>query len=265
MKTIKIDLPRSLEYIEIDTMADLHNGDKLCDFTQVRARIKEAKENPNRYLILNGDLMNNAIRSGVSDIYDEELSPMESLKRCDAMFGEVADKILSITTGNHEFRTYKTDGIDISYLMAKQLGLHDRYAIEGIFLFLRLGELSIKHKESNGSGKKRQACYTIYHTHGTGGGKRAGGKANRVEDMQSIIDADIYIHSHTHLPLAFKKNYFRADARNNAIAEVSKLFVNTAATLKYGGYGQAMGFTPSNTENPLIILRGNIKEMKAIV
>lgn len=259
-----IKLPRDLKYIEIDVMADLHNGDKACDYTEVLRRVKEAESNPNRYLILNGDLINNAVRNGISDIYAEELSPMEQLKRIEATFAPAKDKILSITTGNHENRSYKDDGLDVTYLAAQQLGLTHLYAMEGCLIFLSIGELARGLKETGGT-NVRQIAYSIYHTHGSGGGKRVGGKANRVEDMAGIIDVDIYIHSHTHLPLIFKKNYFRVDTRNKSIQEVPKLFVNTAAVLEYGGYGQSMGFTPANKDNPIIILDGAKKVFKALL
>ena len=32
-------------------------------------------------------------------------------------------------------------------------------------------------------------------------------KAIRLADMASIVDADIYIHSHTHLPMIMKQAY----------------------------------------------------------
>ena len=48
----------------------------------------------------------------------------------------------------------------------------------------------------------RQMCYTIYTTHGRGGGRKEGAKAIRLADMASIVDADIYIHSH-----AFTNDY----------------------------------------------------------
>jgi hypothetical protein len=44
---------------------------------------------------------------------------------------------------------------------------------------------------------------------------------------------------------------------------VDKLFVNTAASLDYGGYGDAMGFKPASKQSPVIYLSGTHREMKA--
>lgn len=130
-------------------------------------------------------------------------------------------------------------------------------------LFIRFGEVPDGKKESKGSGKVRKLCYTIYSLHGSGGGRKAGAKAIRLEDMANIVDTDIYIHSHTHLPMIMKQGFYRIDLRNSAVAPVDKLFVNTAANLNYGGYGEAGEFKPSSKDTPVIYLSGKRKDFKA--
>ena len=70
------------------------------------------------------------------------------------------------------------------------------------------------------------------------------------------VDADIYIHAHTHLPLVFKEAFFRVSGSNSSVALVDKLFVNTAASLNYGGYGDKQGFKPASKSSPIIYLDG---------
>lgn len=99
--------------------------------------------------------------------------------------------------------------------------------------------------------------------HGSGGGRKEGAKAIRLADMASIIDVDIYIHSHTHLGMIMKQGFHRIDVRNNAVALVDKLFVNTASNLNYGGYGEAGEFKPSSKDTPVIYLNGTRKDFQA--
>ena len=40
--------------------------------------------------------------------------------------------------------------------------------------------------------------------HGYGGGRKDGGKINRLEDMTNVIIADLYLMSHTHKPISTK-------------------------------------------------------------
>lgn len=263
MKTIKIELSRDLKGIEIVPFADLHIGDSLCDMDLIKEKIEYVKNNEHVYCLLNGDILNNTIKNSVGDIYSEKLKPMDQLARACILFEEIADKILCVTYGNHEARTWKWDGVDLTHLFCKQLGIEDRYCKESALVFLRFGSVSRNAKESNGSGKVRMVSYTLFVTHGSGGGRKEGAKAIRLADMNSIVDADIYVHSHTHLPMVMKQQFHRTDLRNSTVALVPKLFVNTAAFLNYGGYGEAAEFKPASKESPHIFLSGKAKKFSA--
>ena len=188
---------------------------------------------------------------------------MEQVRKAVGLFSPIKEKILCITHGNHENRTYKKEGINLSALMAAQLGLEDKYTSTSAVMFIRFGAESRNRKEHNGSGLVRKVCYTIYALHGSGGGRKEGAKAIRLADMASIIDCDCYIHSHTHLPMIMKQAYHRIDDKNSVVSLVDKLFVNTAANLNYGGYGEAGEFKPSSKETPVIYMSGTRKEMWA--
>ena len=256
MKVIKIDLPREFSSLELHTFADEHIGDEHSDIKRVLSRVEYIKNTPNAYCILNGDLIDNATKTSIGDTYTQVFNPMEQLSKAVQIFEPIKDKILCITHGNHENRTYKKEGINLSCLMAKQLGLYDRYTPTSATIFIRFGN-------GHGSTRNRKVCYTLYVLHGGGGGRKEGAKAIRLADMASIIDTDIYIHSHTHLPMVMKQAFHRIDTANSAVALVDKLFVNTAANLKYGGYGEAGEFKPSSTDTPVIYLSGTKKYFEA--
>ena len=263
MKIIKNDLPRELASVELHIFADEHLGDMCCDVKRLIQRIEYVKNTPSAYCILNGDIIDNATRTSLGDVYTQDLNPMNQLQRAVEIFEPIKDKILCITHGNHENRTYKNEGINLSALLAKQLGLAERYTPTSAVLFIRFGEYSNSKKETNGSGKVRKLCYTGYVLHGSGGGRKEGGKINRLADMASIIDTDFYIHSHTHLPIIMKQAFFRIDPRNNTVGIVDKLFVNTASNLNYGGYGEFGEFKPNSKETPVIYLNGRKKSYEA--
>jgi predicted phosphodiesterase len=263
MKVIRADLPREIEVLELHTFADEHIGDEHSDLKRLLSRIEYVKNTPNAYCILNGDIIDNATKTSIGDTYTQVFNPMEQLAKAVEIFEPIKDKILCITHGNHENRTYKKEGINLSFLLAKQLRLDDRYTPTSAVIFIRVGESSNGLKETNGSGKRRQICYTGYVLHGSGGGRKEGAKAIRLADMASIIDCDFYIHSHTHLPMIIKQAFHRIDERNSKVALVNKLFVNTAANLDYGGYGEAGEFKPSSKDTPVIYMRGSKKEMWA--
>lgn len=258
MKPIKINLSKDIELLELHTFADEHLGDPHSDVERLMKRIDYIKNTPNAYCILNGDIIDNATKTSIGDIYSNALKPMEQLSRAVELFGPIKDKIFAITNGNHENRTYRKEGIDISEFIATQLGIADRYTPTSALLFLRFGTPKENHADP-----KRKMCYTVYVLHGSGGGRKEGAKAIRLADMASIVDADIYIHSHTHLPMIMKQGFYRVDRSNSTATMVDKLFVNTAANLGYGGYGEAGEFKPSSKDTPVIYLSGTEKSALA--
>lgn len=256
MKAIRCDLPFA-EQIEIHPMADLHLGDNNADYKLIMERIDYIKNTENAYCILDGDLMDCAIASSIGDTYGANLQPMEQLKWCVKIFDPIKDKILAVLPGNHENRIYKSDGLDLTELMCTQLGIPEKYSPTTALLFIRFGK-----GRSHGR-KNAKQLYTAYVTHGSGGGRKEGGKVNRLADLASIVDSDIYIHAHTHLPLIFKEGFYRVSGSNSSVAMVDKLFVNTAASLNYGGYGDRQGYKPASKRSPVIYLDGLKHDMWA--
>lgn len=254
MNSIKIDLPKKFAKVEIHTIADLHMGDIHCDYKEIHRQIDTIRDTPNAYCILNGDLMNNATKTSISDSYAEQLTPMQQINQAVEMLRPIKDKILSIQSGNHEKRTYRKEGIDLTEVVARELFILDKYSHAGNLIFVRFGWNETR---------KRKQWYSIYANHGAGGGRKEGAKAIRLADMASIVDADIYIHSHTHLPMIMKQGFYRVDNSNSKVKHVTKLFVNTSSALVYGGYGEEYEFKPNSTDTPIIYLDGTKKRADA--
>ena len=255
MKAIKCNLPYE-ESIEVHPMADMHIGDSMSDYKLIMERIEHVKNTPNAYCILDGDLMDTAVCSSIGDTYGANLQPMEQLRQCVKIFEPIKDKILAVLPGNHENRVYKSDGLDITEVMCSQLGIPEKYSPTTALLFVRFGKNPARTPH-------RPLLYTMYVTHGSGGGRKEGGKVNRLADLASIVDADIYIHAHTHLPLIFKESFYRTCSSNSSVALVDKLFVNTSAALNYGGYGDKAGFKPASKAAPVVYLDGTKHDMWA--
>lgn len=257
MRAIKVDLPSELGEIEIILFADWHYADPHSNHERIMRDIEYVKTHDNCYAIINGDILNCAIKTSVSDTYAETLTPMEELRICVELFAPIKHKIICIVPGNHELRHYKTNGIDLTELMCRQLGIQDRYSPTTAYLFIRFGR-------DGGTGRHgRKVLYTVYVSHGSGGGRKEGGKVQRLVDLSTICDADIYVCGHTHLPAMLKDNFARPSCANSSISYGTRLYVNTSAKLEYGGYGELFGFKPSCMDSPIIHLSGTHKEMRA--
>lgn len=258
MKVVKKTLG-DFEQIELHVFADEHIGDALCDMDRLKKRIDYVKNTPNAFCLLNGDILDTATKLSIGDVETRELNIMEQIQRGIDLFEPIKDKILCITAGNHELRTYNKEGIDITRLVAMQLGLGNCYSSGSVLLFLSVGLMTRRAS----AGKK--VPYIIYITHGSGGGRKEGAKAIRLADMALTVDADIYIHSHTHLPMSIRESFHRTDQSNKSVKKVSHLFVNTGANLDFGGYAEQQEYKPNDKATPVIYLSGRKKEFRALL
>lgn len=261
MKVVNFDASTDLDEIIIYPIGDVHIGDAGFSQTEFVKVINIVKDTPNAYAILNGDIINNATRSGISDIYGEQMSPMLQISTALELLYPIKDKIISATAGNHELRSHNDDGIDLTQFLCANLGIQQRYNPDGVFVFLTTGKT-----EGKNSKKTNRQVYGIYHTHGSGGGKKAGSTANQMEDLLGIVDADILIRGHSHKPMAFPVGYYRANYSNRKISEVTKYLVTTTAFLHYGGYGERKGYRPPAIAIPEIHLKAHVhKKIKVII
>ena len=109
MQVIRVELPDSLKTIGVIPIGDTHIGEEQADIQAVKDVIKYVLENDNRYAILNGDLMNIALKSSKSDVYSDTMKPSQQLEYTARLFQPLADngRILAIGTGNHEDRVLR--------------------------------------------------------------------------------------------------------------------------------------------------------------
>lgn len=256
MKIIRINLNKERNEIvgdiKIIALADIHHGDKLSKEKEVLKVINQIKFEPNTYTILNGDLANVALKTSKSDVYGDTLTPMQQLIELSNMLKEIKDKILVISPGNHEDRIAKDTSIDITRLLARELDIEDRYADGMWYLFLSFGNCK----------RGRPIQYEITGEHSNVGGRKPGAKINRLQDMSLIVEADLFILSHGHTPIAFKDITYLPDEQHKTLTEKEHHYLMTNSFVGYGGYAEKMGLPPSNTGMTEATLDSKIKKIK---
>lgn len=249
MLVVKKTLGKEVDKIKIVIIQDYHIGDPLSDRKKIEEDIKEVRDNKNTYAVVNGDIFNWASKTSVSDVYTEVYSPMDELNEVIELLKPIKDKILTIQTGNHERRAYKSEGIDLMRIVAQALRLESVYSNASTLLWIRLGN----------DKRNKRVCYKLYITHGARSGRKEGSKMQACIDMESIIDADVYIMGHTHLTFACKLGHFRTNDGNSSVSKVDVLFLSSGAKLKYGGYGEIAGFRPLSEATAYCFLDGKTR------
>lgn len=259
MKTVVHSLSKDFETINIYVLADAHIGSPNCNYKQIKKLIDTVASEPNNFLILNGDLIDNAIIGGKSDVYTQQMTPTEQVEVAVKLLEPVKDKILCSVQGNHEARSYKTVGVDLSKLIMIELfgvqRAEELYTDKTMLLFVEFGR--------NYGRDNRKTIYSLYITHGFGGGSTVGSKANRLEKMSNLANADVFIHSHTHLPLVFKQAVSNIDYRNKKLNTKVALFVNTNAFLSGGSYAEVWLLKTPSIDFPHITLSGFERDVQA--
>ena len=254
---ITYEFSRDWDKLEIYPLNDLHIGDAKTDVVLFQHFKKFILDQENRFIILNGDLMNNAIKSSVSNVYKETLSPHEQKKWLIRELKPLSHRILAITSGNHENRTKKEADVDLMEDIAMALNLENVYSDECVFVKVSFGRLKVNQKMST---------YVIHAIHGAGGGKMIGSALNNLESYgMSYEGIDIFLMGHVHGRVATRSNKIIIDPRNNVIYEKEILYVVASAWQDFGGYAMKNMLRPRCKGKTPISLYGREKKFEVII
>lgn len=242
------------EDITIIPIADVHLGARECMEQEFIGFIDSIKDKPNVYLVLGGDLINNATRSSVSNIFEEVMRPADQKKEMAKILAPVADKILAAVSGNHERRSGKDADDDPAYDIMCKIDREDIYRENMAFVKMQFG-----NTKADG---EYNPTYTVVVTHGAGGGALTSGAVLKGERMGYAIDGmDALIMGHTHKPFTTQPGKIVIDCHNNKISVKPFKVINMTSWLSYGGYSAAKMLLPSSHCLQTLTLRGNRKEM----
>lgn len=256
MKIIKRELSNNIDKLTIIPISDVHIGDKTANLKAFREVLERIKNEPNTYTILNGDLCNMALKNSKSDVYSDELTPMEQVLQVINFLEPIKEKILVMSNGNHEDRITKDTNIDVLYLVAKQLHLEQVYSPSWWYLYLSFG------KDKKG----RNVNYTLTGYHGSGGGRKSGGKINRLEEMSQVVIADVYLMGHVHKPIATKGIIYTPYYQSKTLSKQEMYYLISNSFVEYeGSYAEKMGMIPSNNGITEAILDGKEKQIKLVL
>ena len=94
MKEFYIELASKNNEFQIMVLGDMHIGDDLCDIKLIKETIDYVKNTKNCYVILNGDLLNNALKTSKSDVYKETMTMEEEQDLLIDLLKPIKNKIL---------------------------------------------------------------------------------------------------------------------------------------------------------------------------
>lgn len=251
---IKHHFPENKDLI-IYPISDVHLGAAEHMEKEWAEFCEKVLQEPNARIILGGDLINNATRNSVSNVFDETMRPREQKRVMAQMLKPIRDRILCCVTGNHERRSGKDADDDPTYDIMCKLDIEHIYRENIAFLKIQMGNVK-------GSGKTNPT-YMLTVTHGAGGGMLTGGSVNRNERFGYVVDGmDCLIVGHTHKPFVTQPSKIKIDTHNNKVSFKPFKVVSSTSWLKYGGYAAQKMLLPSSHAPQVITLCGDHKEIK---
>jgi UDP-2,3-diacylglucosamine pyrophosphatase LpxH len=246
-------LSPNLTELSIIVISDLHYGNPFCSIKHFKRTVDFIRNNDNCYCFLNGDLCEAVTKLSKGDVYTQKLTPQQQRDDVIIMLDPIKDKILGVTTGNHEQRIYNETGVDLTKDIAEALNVP--YRAEGMLYKLAFGGGNESHTD-------KPYVFWSYISHGYGGARTKSAKAVKVERMATWIHADYYAMSHDHVVSVVPNVYLMPDNRgiekdgflSGKVTAHRSMLVKTNAYLKWGGYAEAGGFPPSDLATPVISL-----------
>ena len=218
---------------------------------------KDVLDQPNTYVTLGGDLINNATRSSVSNIFKETMFPSSQKRKMAEMLKPLAreNRILCAVSGNHERRSQKDVDDEPMFDIMCKLDLEDIYRENMAFIKIRIG--------NNRIDGTRNPTYCLGVTHGAGGGIYTGGAVNRNERFGYLIDGiDGLEVGHTHKGALTKPMKINIDKANNKITMKPFVVVSSVPWMAFGGYALQKMLLPAQSGDPQkIVLCGTKKKI----
>lgn len=231
--------------IDVYPVADVHLGAVEHAETEWQ-RFLQKVEQDNAYLILAGDLINNATRgTKFSNPFEETIRPREAKDRMTEYLKPIADsgRLLCIVSGNHEQRTARESDQDITYDICARLRVEHLYRENVAHMCVSVGTRNCENKA--------QATYNFVVEHGSGGGLQTGSAVNRAEAAAArYSNLDCYVSGHVHKGFVTKPANIVIDSRNKKVWNKVCVVVSCVPWMYYGGYAARARLKPAAVCDP---------------
>ena len=229
---------------KIYPIADVHFGALEHDTHAWSTFCSKVASEPNSYIILAGDLINNNTRSSVGSPWDDRIRPREQKRMMVEFLEPLRDKILCCVSGNHERRSLKDADDDPTYDIMTKLDLEDIYRQNAAFMKIRLGA-----RTGNG-GVRYDASFNFAITHGAGGGM-TGATVNRNERWGNAIEGvDCVIAAHTHKGAITRPSKIVIDDVNVRVSVRDYVVLSCVPWQAFGAYPLQQMMTPTTISRP---------------
>jgi len=225
-------------------IGDIHYGSKKCDTKYFEDTINWIKKQKEILVIGMGDYCDciNPIDKRYDYRVIDEYRPSEQYAYIYKWFDKIKDKIIGLHSGHHGDTLTTREFNDPDLDLAKSLGV--KYLGWEALTLLRF-ERKVKNEN------RAIANFTLYSTHGNGGGGTVGMALNKIIAKSRSNDADIYLMGHLH-KLVYATdllNEVKAGHGRYMLTQRKRLYGITGGMLRHpiegaDGYEAKRGYEP---------------------
>lgn len=232
-------------------LGDVHLGNKHCDEKTLKMLAQRIVDEPNTYWVGLGDMCE------FINLRDPRFDPEElpvwmfgAAELSDIAKAEVGrflgimaptrEKCLALCSGNHEDAILQHSERDVYSTIVDGLSVagQDHRLDHRGFLTWRFGQ-------SSDAKKGGSTAFRFWLTHGSGGGRKPGATANRLEDLAAQVDGcDVVVSGHTHRAQYHGSCVYRAGAKPGLVHKDTKHLISIPALCSDMRYAESKDMTP---------------------
>ncbi len=255
----KLKLARGVKSVEIILSGCWHLGHGSANEDAIRAMIKYIKSEPNRRLILMGD-----ITDGIG-LTDKRYNPLEvapwlsvqdmsnrivlEVERAIDFIQPIRDQVDAVVLGNHCAKPRRTIHVDIHRMLTNGIGAPS------------LGMIGFMRYVFSGRDRGESRPVSLYLEHGSGGAGTVGVVLNKmVQRAKDFPGTDIVGGAHHHRSGAVTADTVRYDPETGTMSNRSTLCVTAPSFMDYHfpgreSYAEQMNMSPHSIGPGKIVVR----------
>ena len=237
-KVVTHSLPSTDEFINIYPLGDVHIGSSEFNMDKFEDWIRRVRADDNGYVVIIGDLMDIATRSSKTNLWEEEMTPLQQKQYLTEMLYPIRHKILGVVPGNHERRMMYDAGVNPLYDVCCKLNIEHLYRENACFIKLGVG--------SSKKNPDRQVQYGLALVHGA--------TQNRHDNFCNSIDGvDVIFSGHDHKARHVPRGKIRFNLNVGTVQFVPYQEVVVLPFQETGGYSLRGEYLPTCVSGTQVI------------
>ena len=243
MEYRKVKLDTTAKEIRVYLLNDLHFGSKAADldlWDRIKKDIRKHKDHAR--IIINGDIIEGALKTSKGDIYEQLMSPEKQIEFAANELMEFRELIDMVIIGNHDVRILNETSIDPIKYLCRMLDIEDKYVgYEGVLSY-----------------SWNKCFYTIQAHHGSGGAASTGAIENKMKKMRKT-NCDVFYMGHHHREVAVPYIEYQIDPYNGKLAKKKRWLVCGNTITDFAEYAKKFGYDEKFPSQAVLVMSGDKK------